>query len=208
VGDDPDTVARRARDAVLAGYDATGGDAVTAALTHPDPLVRARAVGAAARTGRLGVDARVAALTDPDPIVRRRTCAIEARSPTRNARIATTLAGLLDDVDPLVVVGAATALGEAAAASGSEALEAVARGHRDARCREAAVAALGAIGAASSLEVVLEALHDKPAVRRRAVAALAAFDGPEVERALIVASEDRDWQVREIADALRSDPAG
>ena len=43
---------------------------------------------------------------------------------------------------------------------------------------------------------------DKPAVRRRAVVALAAFEGPEVDAALERAKEDRDWQVRQIAEDL------
>ena len=68
--------------------------------------------------------------------------------------------------------------------------------------REAAVAALGAIGDPSTLAVVLAACDDKPAVRRRAVLALAAFDGPEVEARLRAALTDRDWQVRQAAEDL------
>jgi len=49
---------------------------------------------------------------------------------------------------------------------------------------------------------VLAACDDKPAVRRRAVLALAAFDGPEVEERLRRALEDRDWQVRQAAEDL------
>jgi HEAT repeat protein len=49
---------------------------------------------------------------------------------------------------------------------------------------------------------VLAALEDKPAVRRRAAAALAAFDGPAVEAALRRCLEDRDWQVRQVAEDL------
>jgi HEAT repeat protein len=79
----------------------------------------------------------------------------------------------------------------------------VARGHDDALCREAAVAALGAIGDRRGLDPVLAAASgDRPGVRRRAVVALAAFDGPEVEAALRAALEDRDWQVRQAAEDL------
>ena len=53
--------------------------------------------------------------------------------------------------------------------------------HDDARCREAAVAALGAIGDPAGLPAVLAALGDKPTVRRRATVALAGFDDPRVE---------------------------
>ncbi|MST32935.1 HEAT repeat domain-containing protein, partial [Acidimicrobiaceae bacterium USS-CC1] len=46
------------------------------------------------------------------------------------------------------------------------------------------------------------ATTDKPAVRRRAVLALAPFEGPEVDAALRQALEDRDWQVRQAAEDL------
>jgi HEAT repeat protein len=49
---------------------------------------------------------------------------------------------------------------------------------------------------------VLAATADKPAVRRRAVIALAPFDGPEVEAALRRACHDRDRQVRQAAEDL------
>jgi HEAT repeat protein len=55
------------------------------------------------------------------------------------------------------------------------------------------------------LPAVLRACTDKPAIRRRAVLALAAFDGVEVEQALQAALSDRDWQVRQAAeDVLRA----
>ena len=74
--------------------------------------------------------------------------------------------------------------------------------HDDPLVREAAVAALGALGDPSTLPVVLAACDDKPAVRRRAVLALAAFDGAEVEARLALALTDRDWQVRQAAEDL------
>ena len=55
---------------------------------------------------------------------------------------------------------------------------------------------------------ILAALNDKPAVRRRAVVALAAFSGPLVERALDDALSDKDWQVRQAAEALRDAASG
>ena len=54
---------------------------------------------------------------------------------------------------------------------------------------------------------MLAACADRPAVRRRAVLALAAFDGPEVEAALAAALEDPDWQTRQAAEDLTIDPA-
>jgi HEAT repeat protein len=78
----------------------------------------------------------------------------------------------------------------------------LATAHADPLVREAAVAALGAIGDAAGLTAILAATEDKPAIRRRAVLALAPFDGPEVDRALARALEDRDWQVRQAAQDI------
>jgi HEAT repeat protein len=52
------------------------------------------------------------------------------------------------------------------------------------------------------LPAILQACEDKPAVRRRAVLALAPFEGEEVDAALQKALEDRDWQVRQNAEIL------
>jgi HEAT repeat protein len=41
-------------------------------------------------------------------------------------------------------------------------------------------------------------------VRRRAILALAPFDGADVDAALRTALEDRDWQVRQAAEDLLS----
>ncbi len=76
--------------------------------------------------------------------------------------------------------------------------------HDDALVREAAVAALGAIGDEDGLPAILAALDDKATVRRRAVFALAPFEGAEVDAALQRAREDRDWQVRQAAEDLSS----
>ena len=114
----------------------------------------------------------------------------------------TAVTGALGDPDPLVVVGAAWFLGERRHRPALPALVATATGHGDTRCREAAVAALGAIGDPAGLPAVLGALADKPTVRRRATVALAGFDDPRVEPALRAAAEDRDWQVRQAAEEL------
>ena len=64
------------------------------------------------------------------------------------------------------------------------------------------MAALGAIGDPAGLAAILAATSDKPAVRRRAVLALAPFSGPDVDAALDRALQDRDWQVRQAAEDL------
>jgi len=67
------------------------------------------------------------------------------------------------------------------------------------------VAALGAIGDPAGLDAILAATTDKPAVRRRAVIALAPFEGQNVDAALQRALEDRDRQVRQAAEDLLAD---
>jgi len=115
---------------------------------------------------------------------------------------AVSLLGLLVDDDPTVVEVAAWACGERPEQALADPVAALATGHDDPLVREAAVAALGAIGDPRSLPAVLAATGDKATVRRRAVIALAAFEGPEVDAALEAARSDRDWQVRQAAEDL------
>ena len=162
--------------------------------------MRATALGALDRLGALTDDDLAAALADPAPAVRRR--AVRAgRRPSRRWPSPP----LLDDADPSVVEMAAWALGERGERAAVPALPPWPRrasGHRDPLCREAAVAALGAIGDPAACPRCSAALEDKPAIRRRAAVALAAFDGPAVEAALRRCLEDRDWQVRQVAEDL------
>lgn len=187
----------RARQAARAGYV---GESATACrlASDPDPGVRAVALGALARLGELGVERLSAALRDPDPEVRRRACELAA---SRDDLEESELSARLGDRAEVAEM-AAWALGERAAAGAVPALSDMARGHREPLCREAAVAALGAIGDHAGLAAILAALEDKPAVRRRAVLALAPFEGREVEAALERARSDRDWQVRQAAEDL------
>lgn len=111
---------------------------------------------------------------------------------------------LLEDEDALVIEAAAWSLGERGAADPAtvEKLAEVTAHHPDPLAREAAVAALGALGDPAGLAAILAATTDKPAIRRRAVLALAAFEGTEVDEALQRALDDRDWQVRQAAEDL------
>lgn len=186
--------------AALAGHR---GDEATARSLLGDgaAAVRATALGALARMGRLQPADLHAALADGDARVRRRACE-EARH-----RPEVDLTPMLVDPEPSVVEAAAWALGEGGHADEPvvAALAIVATGHDDALCREAAVAALGAIGHPGGLPAILAATHDKAQVRRRAVLALAPFEGPAVDEALRGALEDRDWQVRQAAEDLLAD---
>ena len=73
----------------------------------------------------------------------------------------------------------------------------------DRAVREAAVAALGAIGDPSALDHLLSLLRDgPPPVRRRTVAALTVFDDDRIEAAIRRAAFDRNPGVREAAEMV------
>ena len=117
---------------------------------------------------------------------------------------------LLHDTDSSVVETACWAAGELvdAALVHLDTLIQICTGHDDALCREAAVAALGAIGDPRALDAILVATRDRATVRRRAVLALSPFIGDDdfgerVDAAVDRALEDRDWQVRQAAEDLR-----
>ena len=176
-------------------------DAARAGLTDADPSVRATAIGALERLGSLEAADLEASLADADPVVRRR--AVEACA-ARPGDGPPSLRGALAEGDSTVVEVAAWASGEREPPEAGivEVLAGLAMNHADALVREAAVAALGAIGDEGGRPAILAALGDKATVRRRAVLALAPFEGPDVDAALAAAREDRDWQVRQAAEDL------
>jgi HEAT repeat protein len=184
-----------------------------AAAGDPDGRVRAAALGALARRGAPSRVARAwsGAVADPDPSVRRRACelvpVVARRAPSGD--VAARLVARLDASEMMVVEAAAWALGELGqnTAAVVEGLAANVTGQADPLVREAAVAALGALGDRRGLPAVLAACDDVPAVRRRAVLALAPFEGAAVDAALERARTDRDWQVRQAAEDLLGDDA-
>ncbi len=180
------------------------GELVALTLRDDDPRVRAVALAALVRRAPARTSAPVwrVAACDPDPRVRRR--AAEVAPGLRRAAPCRTLVTLLADDDAWVAEAAAYALGEhpRPTRTAMTALTNAATTHRDPLVREAAVAALGAQGDPTTLPAVLAACEDKPTIRRRAVLALAAFDGEEVETRLRAALEDPDWQVRQAAEDL------
>jgi HEAT repeat protein len=180
-------------------------DALTTNVLHDsDARVRASALAALVRGAPRRVAAAVwkAAAADSDRRVRLRAAQL---APTLGrAAPQSMLLELLADDDVWVAEAAAFAIGESPA-PGSRSIAALVRAtteHSDPLVREAAVAALGAIGEPSTVTAVLAACDDKPAIRRRAVLALAAFEGDEVEARLHAALEDHDWQVRQAAEDL------
>lgn len=190
----------RRRAAAVAGHTGDGATA-RALLDDPDGKVRATALAALDRLGDLDDASLAAALRDADPTVRRRALTLVASRP--GDRGPGTL-DLLDDADPVVAETAAWAAGERQPPEpgAAVALARTATEHPEHLVREAAVAAIGAIGDPVGLPAVLAALDQRATLRRRAVIALAAFDGPEVDAALHRALRDRDRQVRQAAEDL------
>lgn len=176
------------------------GDADTAraALEDPEPLVRASALRALRRIGVLTATEIETLAGDDDREVRRTAAELAAGEPGAD------VSRLIDDPEVFVAEMAAWALGEREHPRDADINLLIDRctSHPEALVREACAAALGAVGDPRGLPAILAACHDKPAVRRRAVLALAPFDGPEVEAALQQALEDRDWQVRQNAEDL------
>lgn len=166
---------------------------------------RVLALRAGAHQSLLTPAAWLTALGDPDVEVRRETLTLLAYEEIGDERIFSGIINALRDDDALVVDAAAFASGEHLRGDAVDELIVVATGHDDARCREAAIAALGAIGDDRGRGAVLAALEDKPPVRRRAIVALSNFEGPDIESALQRAAQDRDWQVRAAVDQLTRD---
>ena len=198
----PDDVTARRRAVALAGHQGDEARA-RAGLDDEAAIVRATALSALVRLGALTLDELERAAGDRDSLVRSRAAEVAPRAlPPAGANAV--LDALLRDADPTVVEVAAWACGEVEGSTPELVglLGTIATGHDDARVREAAVAALGAIGDDAGLPAILAATTDKPAIRRRAVLALAPFEGPEVDAALEAALQDRDWQVRQAAQDL------
>jgi HEAT repeat protein len=192
------------RSTALAGHRGDV-DGARRGLDARDPAVRAVALGALERLGVLGSDELAAALADDDTTVRRRAATIAARHPDVD------LLPALSDGDPFVVETAAWACGEWEHVNDAVLARLTALAgdaHADPLVRESAVAALGAIGDDRGLDAILSATIDKPAIRRRAVLALAPFLDPghhrstEVGEAIERSLHDRDWQVRQAAEDL------
>jgi HEAT repeat protein len=144
-------------------------------------------------------------LSDPDVTVRRDALEQLAHASDVEPTVLDEVIALLADDDALVVDAASFALGEQLYAPAVPRLITVARDHDDARCREAAISSLGALGDDAALATIIAALEDKAPVRRRAIVALSNFEGPEVDAALERAGDDRDWQVRAAVTQLRDE---
>jgi HEAT repeat protein len=191
------------RDVAVAGHL---GDVETArrGMVSPNAEVRATALGALVRIGVATDDDLRAAATDPDAAVRRRAAYLLGVSGPSDVRV-TLLGTLLDDSDDSVVEVACFAAGEVTEESSGVLvgrLVELAGSADDALCREAAVAALGSLGDPAGRDAILAACDDRATVRRRAVLALAAFEGTDIDSTLERLTGDRDLQVRHAAEDL------
>ncbi len=182
-------------DLIVASYTGDSGRAKTS-LASRNPKLRASALRALHKLGELGADDLRNALDDQDPGVRRCACELAATYPR------VSLSRSLLDSDPFVVEMALWASGEREESKNLELICRLATDHSESLVREAAIAALGAIGDERGLDTILGASSDRPNVRRRAVVAMAAFEGDRVTEALRVAATDRDWQTRQVAEDL------
>jgi HEAT repeat protein len=167
-------------------------------VTDSDPRVRSTSISVLSENLALDEALIAIALLDPNPMVRSSL----ARAAATNISIP--VLDLLNDVDASVIEIACWAVGEQGEPNdlAIEILSRIALDHDDALCRESAVAALGALGDLRGLESILQATHDIATVRRRAVIALAPFEGEAVADAVEIALSDRDWQVRQAAEDL------
>lgn len=167
-------------------------------MDHDDPLVRASSLRALARLDTLTAEDLIARIDDPDPEVRRTIAELS----TRHHEVP--VHRLIDDPDLFVAEMAAWCLGERHPVTDEEltCLIDCTTAHSEQVVREACAAALGSLGDPRGLPAILAACRDKPAVRRRAILALAPFEGDEVQQALESALQDKDWQVRQNAEIL------
>jgi len=187
------------------GVDGLTTSELATSLGDPEPAVRRRALEALAGPDQSGADQADHEAAGTDTADRDQASRLAPA-------LVVLLSACLGDADHSVVEVACWAAGELpeVAETTVDALTAVAGpvdgpepgGHEDALCREAAVAALGALGHERGRAAVLGGLRDRPAIRRRAVLALAAFEGDDVEAALERALDDRDWQVRQAAEDM------
>ena len=186
------------RTVVALGYEQNESEA-RPFLQHEDSVARELALGALHRMHSLTNADLELALRDDDRLVRRRAAELGALYPEVD------LTPLLVDLEPVVIEMAVWAHGEREEVDDNtlQTIISLTTDHDDQLVREAGAAALGAIGDERGVRAILSACEDKPAVRRRAVLALAPFSGPEIEAAIDTALTDRDWQVRQSAEDLR-----
>lgn len=206
---DEPTLADSSSELLLRAGFANTPESVTvlrASFSSDDPRHRILALRGLVRQSLATDDDWSVALGDHDVEVQREALTLIAYEDVETDALIARMIEMLDDTDALVVDGAVFALGEHLVNDAVDRLCDVAMHHDDARCRESAVAALGAIGDDRARTAIFAALNDKPPVRRRAIVSLSNFEGPDIDAALERAAEDRDWQVRAAVNQLGREP--
>lgn len=170
-------------------------------LTSDDPILRRMAATALAPSQALeNIDTLATLTRNSDPSIR---AAAAEKLGLCGSDALGILNGLESDPDPTVREALATAYGEIDSPNSVQWLGVAASDDEDKHVKEAATAALGAIGDSSGLEVLLHLINDgPPQVRRRAIAAITIFDDERVEPAIKRAALDRNPGVREAAEMV------
>lgn len=191
------------RHAIVAGW-ANDENSARACFAETDPVVRASGFGALVRMGTVTLEDFSAAAVDPAWQVRSRALGALPMFWDDHLAGAVDLVEALHDDDPVVLELACFVAGECEPVPPGviERLCEITVDHPEPLCRESAVAALGSLGDPDTVATVLAACRDRATVRRRAVLALAAFDGDEVDEMLQTMAGDVDWQVRQAAEEL------
>jgi len=161
-----------------------------------------------ARAHWLEPDQLIGALSDGDARVRRAGFQVlnECWASGGSFQLRTPLERGLHDPDDLCVIASLHVVGAHGLTELFDEVVAIAQSNRDPLVIEEAIATLGELGDQRGLATILDNVSGKPAIRRRVVVALSAFEGDEVEAALDELSSDRDWQVRQAVAMLRNAP--
>jgi HEAT repeat protein len=170
-------------------------------LMSDDPILRRMATTALSPSRAHENREALAALTqDDDPSLR---AAAAEKLGSCGSEALKTLSTLEHDPDPTVREALATAYGEIDSPDTVPWLADAARDDSDRHVKEAATAALGAVGDNAGLETLLLLINDgPPQVRRRAIAAITVFDDERVEPVIRRAALDRNPGVREAAEMV------
>ena len=170
-------------------------------LKHDDAVLRRMATTAlSADASNEAFEDVIRLLSDEDSAVR---AAAAEKLGVCGHRSIEHLASAEADREPKVREAVATAYGELRQPSVIPWLVEVGKSDPDRTVKEAAVAALGAIGEDAAIDPLLMFITDgPPQVRRRAIAAITVFDDPRIEPAIQRAALDRNSGVREAAEMV------
>ena len=184
-------------------HDEASLDLLERSMASPHAILRRHGLVGLERRGALSHDDLIGAIGDPDPENRSRALRCAARGSEASADLIEAITLATSDPVDYVAVAAVRTIGDLEIHDALELVISLATSADDAMAREEAVAAIASLGDPRGLQAIVAASEDKPAIRRRCVAALGAFEGDLVEATLDRLSTDRDWQVRQAVAMLR-----